>query len=80
MALLDDRSGATDLVADPTIRHDLTCKAETGYLEAAYERLAAVERQVLDRDPSVTRDWTALRDRQDAVARIVLGQYAHGAS
>ena len=71
MALFDDLSGVANLAADPRVRRDLACKAETGYLAAAYERLAAVQRQVLDRDPSVVRDWTALRNHQSAVARTV---------
>ncbi|MCX4980614.1 hypothetical protein [Streptomyces sp. NBC_00572] len=54
------------------LRADLHCKSETGYLSIAYTRLAAVQRDWLDRNPALAKDWTALLARQDRAAREVL--------
>ncbi|MFF8803642.1 hypothetical protein [Streptomyces omiyaensis] len=57
----------------PVVAADLGCKAETGYLATAYERLAAVQRRWLDGHPDVGADWKRLSARQDQAAAAVLG-------
>ncbi|MEV4426659.1 hypothetical protein AB0K23_15000 [Streptomyces sp. NPDC049602] len=67
---LEARASSTALAAD------LRCKDETGYLDTAYTRLAAVQQAWLDRNPAVAKDWTALVARQDRAAREVLAAKA----
>ncbi|AJF64941.1 hypothetical protein [Streptomyces vietnamensis] len=55
---------------------DLRCKDETGYLDTAYTRLAAVQQRWLDRNPAVARDWKTLTDRQERESREVLSASA----
>jgi hypothetical protein len=73
MTLFRALSPDVDLRASPATRADLVCKTDTGFLHTAYTRLAAAQQRVLDRDPTVVRDWTALRARQDVAARAILG-------
>ncbi|SED48533.1 hypothetical protein [Streptomyces sp. TLI_105] len=51
---------------------DLRCKDETGYLDTAYTRLAAVQQRWLDRNPAVAKDWKSLTARQEKESRAVL--------
>ncbi|MER7947091.1 hypothetical protein ABTY59_06820 [Streptomyces sp. NPDC096079] len=60
------RASSTALAAD------LRCKEETGYLDTAYTRLAAVQQRWLDRNPSVQKDWKTLSARQERESREVL--------
>ncbi|MFF9162044.1 hypothetical protein ACF081_17485 [Streptomyces longwoodensis] len=62
----------TDIPTHPAVRADLHCKNATGYLNSAYDRLAAIQQQWLKENPGVTRDRTALLKRQDAIARDIL--------
>ncbi|MFF0426820.1 hypothetical protein [Streptomyces sp. NPDC004520] len=55
---------------------DLRCKDETGYLDTAYTRLAAVQQRWLDRNPAVARDWKTLTGRQERESREVLSASA----
>lgn len=57
----------------PVVAADLRCKAETGYLATAYERLAAAQQRWLDEHPDIGRDWKKLSARQDEAAGEVLG-------
>jgi hypothetical protein len=56
----------------PAGRADVRCKNETGYLTTGYTRLAQLQQDLLDKEPSVARDWTTLLRRQDEFARAVL--------
>ncbi|MFD7975796.1 hypothetical protein [Streptomyces sp. NPDC059071] len=56
----------------PVAAADLRCKAETGYLTTAYERLAAVQQRWLDAHPDIGRDWKKLSARQEKAAGEVL--------
>ncbi|MFE0647389.1 hypothetical protein ACFVZH_02200 [Streptomyces sp. NPDC059534] len=60
----------------PALNADLRCKDETGYLDAAYTRLAAVQQGWLDRNPSIAEDWRTLTARQERASREVLGATA----
>lgn len=71
--LLGGLPGDTDLATDPAVRADLRCKRETGYLDTAYARLAELQQDWLDAHADLVGEWLALRQRQDAVARQVLG-------
>ncbi|WP_328727320.1 hypothetical protein [Streptomyces sp. NBC_00259] len=51
---------------------DVRCKRSTGYLTTAYDRLARIQQRLLDKDPSLARDWARIQARQDSVARDVL--------
>ena len=64
------RASSTALAAD------LRCKDETGYLDTAYSRLAAVQQRWLDRNPAVAEDWKALAARQERESRAVLSAAA----
>ncbi|MER5205239.1 hypothetical protein [Streptomyces sp. NPDC002825] len=64
------RASSTALAAD------LRCKDETGYLDTAYTRLAAVQQRWLDRNPAVAKDWKTLADRQERESREVLSASA----
>jgi hypothetical protein len=66
------RPAGIDLHTDPASLADVRCKAETRYLATGYGRLAAMQRQRLDADRSVLRDWQSLLRRQDLVAHEVL--------
>ncbi|WP_030693793.1 hypothetical protein [Streptomyces globisporus] len=57
----------------PVVTADLRCKAETGYLATAYERLAAAQQRWLDEHPDIGRDWKKLSARQEKAAGEVLG-------
>ncbi|MFJ3904624.1 hypothetical protein [Streptomyces sp. NPDC090025] len=57
----------------PVAAADLRCKAETGYLTTAYQRLAAVQRDWLDRHPDVGADWRKLSARESKAVGEVLG-------
>ena len=70
LAVLPDNA---DPRSHPAVQTDLRCKAETGYLRAAYDRLAVIQQTWLDRHPEVATDWNAIRNRQAAAARQVLG-------
>jgi hypothetical protein len=61
-----------DVHTSPATRADLSCKDRTDYLTVGYQRLAAMQQQRLDADPTVERDWKTLLHRQDVVARGVL--------
>ncbi|MEU8621042.1 hypothetical protein [Streptomyces sp. NPDC048623] len=56
----------------PVAAADLRCKAETGYLTTAYQRLAAAQQRWLDKNPTVGADWKKLSDRQNKAAGEVL--------
>jgi hypothetical protein len=62
-----------DLRSNPAVHADLRCKAETGYLRTAYGRLAEIQQAWLDRHPKLATDWNAIRNRQAAAARQVVG-------
>jgi hypothetical protein len=49
------------------------CKSDTGYLRTAYTRLAVVQQAWLDAHPAALATWRSLMQRQDGVARDVLG-------
>jgi hypothetical protein len=68
------RSLPADITAESlsVMSADIRCKDETGFLNVAYTRLAQCQQNLLDREPSLARDWWALQERQDAVARAVL--------
>ncbi|MEU8524757.1 hypothetical protein AB0C77_04025 [Streptomyces sp. NPDC048629] len=74
MSLRDDQARR----GNPLLNADLSCKHDTGYLDTAYTRLAAVQQRWLDRNPAVTKDWTALLARQDKTSREVLGATSPG--
>ncbi|MEU2232086.1 hypothetical protein [Streptomyces vietnamensis] len=57
----------------PVAAADLRCKAETGYLTTAYNRLAAAQQRWLDQHPDVGDDWKKLSARQNKAAGEVLG-------
>ncbi|MER5208101.1 hypothetical protein [Streptomyces sp. NPDC002825] len=59
--------------SSPVAAADLRCKAETGYLATAYERLAAAQQRRLDEHPDIGRDWKKLSARQEKAAGEVLG-------
>lgn len=61
-----------DRRSSPVAAADLRCKAETGYLNTAYHRLAAVQQHWLDEHPDIGRDWKKLSARQDRAADEVL--------
>ncbi|MEU4254486.1 hypothetical protein AB0F15_44565, partial [Amycolatopsis sp. NPDC026612] len=71
--LLSALPADTNLATDPAARADLQCKQETGYLHTAYARLAFLQQQWLDAHGELIGEWLALRQRQDTVARQVLG-------
>ncbi|MEU6195195.1 hypothetical protein [Streptomyces sp. NPDC047061] len=71
--LLDSLPRDTDFATNPVARADLRCKSDTGYLRTAYARLAVVQRAWLDAHPATLTAWRSLMQRQDAVARDVLG-------
>jgi len=73
MRLLAAVPGNSDLRSQPAVRADLRCKTETGYLRAAYDRLTVIQQAWLDGHPEVATDWNAIRNRQAAAARQVLG-------
>ncbi|MGW6394375.1 hypothetical protein ACWFR1_28620 [Streptomyces sp. NPDC055103] len=65
-----------DQRSSPVAAADLRCKAETGYLTTAYERLAAVQQRRLDEHPDIGRDWKKLSARQEKAADEVLATTA----
>ncbi len=71
--LLSALPADTNFATDPAARADLKCKQETGYLHTAYARLAFLQQQWLDTHGELIGEWLALRQRQDTVARQVLG-------
>ena len=73
LRLLADLPGDADLRSHPAVVADLRCKAETGYLRTSYGRLSAIQQAWLDANPAVAEGWNALRQRQYAAARQVLG-------
>lgn len=73
MELFHAMPADVDIHTSPATRADLRCKNQTGYLAVAYTRLAAAQQRLLDKDPSVVADWKSLLRRQEAAARIVLG-------
>ncbi|HEU5472931.1 MAG TPA: hypothetical protein VFV67_19985 [Actinophytocola sp.] len=71
--LLDKLPDDVVAATDPALRADLRCKRETGYLDTAYARLAELQDDWLTAHADLTGEWLALRQRQDHVARQVLG-------
>lgn len=67
--MLDDLSKDTDIRTHPASRADVRCKHETAYLATAYARLSEMQQELLDEDPGIVADWTALFTRQDKVAQ-----------
>jgi hypothetical protein len=63
-----------DIRTNAATRADVHCKAATGYLAAAYSRLAAMQQAWLDRNPRLRTDREMLLRRQDAAARDVFTQ------
>ncbi|MEU7021713.1 hypothetical protein ABZ990_13775 [Streptomyces sp. NPDC046203] len=76
VAVLNSLRSADDRKTSPAASADLRCKAETGYLTTAYQRLAAAQQHWLDRHPAVGADWKKLSDRQNKAAGEVLGTKA----
>ncbi|MFG2112156.1 hypothetical protein ACGFRB_05870 [Streptomyces sp. NPDC048718] len=76
VAVLNSLRSADDRRTSPVAAADLRCKAETGYLTTAYQRLAAAQQHWLDRHPAVGADWKKLSDRQNKAAGEVLGAKA----
>jgi len=74
LQLLAGLPGNADLRSHPAVQADLRCKAETGYLRTAYGRLAVIQQAWLDSHPNVATDWNAIRNRQYAAARRVVGR------
>ncbi|MER5478878.1 hypothetical protein ABT026_18200 [Streptomyces sp. NPDC002734] len=66
----------TDLATDPSVAADLDCKRRTDYLERAYGRLAALQRNWLDRHAEDADAWRSLRVREAKEADEVLGSRA----
>lgn len=67
--LLGDLPKDTDIRTHPATTADVRCKHETGYLTTAYARLSVLQQEVLDEDPGIVADWTALLSRQDNASR-----------
>jgi hypothetical protein len=70
--VLDRQPPDADPGTVPASRADVRCKDETGYLITGYTRLAGLQQDLLDADPSLAGDWTILLQRQDKIARTVL--------
>ncbi|MEU3555797.1 hypothetical protein [Streptomyces fragilis] len=64
----------TDLGTDPSVAADLGCKQRTDYLERAYGRLAALQRDWLDRHTKDADAWRSLRAHEAKEAEQVLGR------
>ncbi|MGX9886957.1 hypothetical protein [Streptomyces sp. NPDC002276] len=71
--LLNSLPRDTDFATSPVAEADIHCKSETGYLTTAYTRLAVVQRAWLDAHPTELTTWKSLMERQDSIARDVLG-------
>ncbi|WP_089105217.1 hypothetical protein [Streptomyces hyaluromycini] len=71
--LLNSLPRDTDFATSPVAKADIRCKSDTDYLRTAYTRLAVVQRAWLDAHPAVLATWRSLMQRQDRVAREVLG-------
>lgn len=69
LRLLGDLPKDTDIRTHPATNADVRCKHETGYLTTAYTRLSVLQQEVLDEDPSIVADWTALFTHQDNAAQ-----------
>ncbi|MEU3075431.1 hypothetical protein [Streptomyces laurentii] len=76
VAVLNSLRSAEDRRTSPVAAADLRCKAETGYLTTAYQRLAVAQQHWLDGHPTVGADWKKLSDRQNKEADKVLGATA----
>ncbi|HEY0640835.1 MAG TPA: hypothetical protein VGD67_24655 [Pseudonocardiaceae bacterium] len=61
-----------DVRTHPATAADVRCKRRTGYLDVAYERLAARQQAWLDAHPGLADEWRALRHRQAVVAAVIL--------
>jgi hypothetical protein len=72
MQLFHDLPPNVDIRTSPATVADARCKDQTGYLTTAYIRLAAMQQQRLDKDPSVVKDWRSLLHRQVVAAQVVL--------
>jgi len=70
--LIGDLPRGTDPATSPAIRTDVKCKESTGYLKAAYGRLAAMQQQWVDANRKPVAEWKALRLYEDGVAREIL--------
>jgi len=71
--LLNSLPRDTDFATSPVAKADVRCKSDTGYLRTAYTRLAVVQQAWLDAHPAALATWRSLMQRQDGVARDVLG-------
>jgi hypothetical protein len=72
-ALFDSLPAGTDLSTDRTVRVDLACKEQTGYLRHAYLRMAQLQNRELAGRPGVLAEWNRIQQHQVAAARAVLG-------
>ncbi|WP_043669377.1 hypothetical protein [Streptomyces xylophagus] len=71
--LLNSLPRDTDFATSPVAKADVRCKSDTGYLRTAYTRLAVVQQAWIDAHPAVLTSWRSLMQRQDGLARGVLG-------
>ncbi|MDR7279080.1 hypothetical protein [Catenuloplanes atrovinosus] len=61
-----------DPAADPGVRADLRCKADTDFLDRAYRRMAELQEDVLAETPGLLGRWRDMRADQVAEARTIL--------